>query len=204
MKTSLARGSLALAIAAAIGCSKTPEPEPAPVDSHAAEAKPSAPVATATATTAAAAASSSASKSAPSDVTWEVPSGWKTLPNTSPMRKATYGVPKASGDRGDTELAVSAAGGGVAPNVDRWKRQFGGAEAKTEARTVNGLKVTVVEMKGPYAGMGAAAPTPNQMLLGAIVDLGERQEFFKMIGPEKSVTAAKPAFEKLVSSLRAK
>jgi hypothetical protein len=120
------------------------------------------------------------------------------------MRKATYGIPKAAGDQEPTELAVSAAGGGVAPNVDRWKRQFGGAAAKTEARTVNGLAVTVVEIEGPYAGMGAAAPAPGQMLLGAIVDLGERQEFFKMIGPKKSVTAAKPAFEELVASLRAK
>ena len=42
------------------------------------------------------------------------------------------------------------------------------------------------------------------MLLGAIVDAGERQHFFKMVGPEKTVTAAKKDFEKFVASLRGK
>ncbi|WP_146655217.1 hypothetical protein [Labilithrix luteola] len=143
------------------------------------------------------------------EIAYDAPKTWTSAPNPSPMRKATFKIPKAAGDSEDAELAVSSAAGGVEPNVQRWAKQFGDAKAKTEPRTVNGLKVTIVEIKGTYAGGGpmmgaAAAPKPNQMLLGAIVDSGDSQEFFKMVGPEKTVTAAKPDFEKFVSSLHAK
>jgi hypothetical protein len=125
------------------------------------------------------------------------------------MRKATYKIPKVAPDAEDAELAVSSAGGGVEPNIKRWEQQFADAKAKTEQRTVNGLKVTTVEIKGKVAaggmmGMPSTAAKDNQMLLGAVVDAGDRQHFFKMVGGEKTVTAAKKDFEKFVSSLRAK
>lgn len=143
------------------------------------------------------------------EIAYDTPKTWSSAPNPNPMRKATFKVPKVAGDTEDAELAVSSASGGVEPNVQRWAKQFGDAQAKTEPRTVNGLKVTVVEIKGTFAGGGpmmgaAAAPKPNQMLLGAIVDSGDSQEFFKLVGPEKTVTAAKPDFEKFVSTLHAK
>jgi hypothetical protein len=131
------------------------------------------------------------------------------MPNPNALRKATYKVPKTAGDSDDAELTVSAASGGVDPNVKRWAGQFGNAEPKTEPRTVNGLKVTIVEIKGTFAsgpGMMGGPSTPKEkwMLLGAVVDSGERQHFFKMTGPEKTVNAARADFEKLVSSLRPK
>ena len=111
--------------------------------------------------------------------------------------------------RVDAELAVSAAAGGVEPNIKRWEQQFGDAKAKTEPRSPNGLKVTMVEIKGNVAaggmmGMPAAGAKEHQMLLGAVVDAGDRQHFFKMVGGEKTVTAAKKDFDKFVASLRAK
>jgi hypothetical protein len=123
------------------------------------------------------------------------------------MRKATYKIPKVAGDADDGELTVSVAGGGVDPNVKRWASQFGDAAPKTESRTVNGLKVTMIEIKGTFASGGMGQPSvakEKQMLLGAIVDLGARQHFFKMVGPEKTITAAKAAFDKFVSSFRVK
>jgi hypothetical protein len=123
------------------------------------------------------------------------------------MRKATFKIPKAGGDTEDAELAVSAASGGVEPNVKRWQGQFGDAKAKTEERTVNGLKVTIVEIKGKFAAGGMGQPTTtkeNQMLLGAIVDAGDRQHFFKMTGGEKTVSAARKDFDKFVTTFRGK
>jgi hypothetical protein len=189
-------------------CSKsTPEPEkagehasPVPirsgsVDPHA--GLPSSPASTATAPAAA------------DEVAWTAPAAWTSVPNANTMRKATYKIPKASGDAEDAELTVTAAGGGVEPNVKRWAGQFGNAEPKTETRTVSGLKVTIVEIKGTYAsggGMMGGATTPKDkfMLLGAVVDGGDRQHFFKMTGPEKTVLAARKDFDSLVSSFHAK
>lgn len=184
---------LALALLLAVACSKTssePTPEPAPE----AKKEPSAPAIS--------------TGSALAEVAWDAPSSWQSMPNPNPMRKATYKIPHAAGDTDDAELTVSAAAGGVEANVKRWAGQFGNAEPKTEKKKVNGLDVTVVEIKGTFAGggmMGApSAPKEKQMLLGAVVDAGDRQHFFKLTGPEKTVTAARPDFDKLVASLRSK
>jgi hypothetical protein len=204
----------ALPFVLALACSRTPEPKP---DERAPAAPPATP-----ASSAATAASSGAAHAGPHgatgaaqgtaavapDVAWDAPSAWASIPNPSPMRKATYKIPRAAGDDADAELTVSSAGGGLEANVDRWAKQFGGATPKTTPRTVNNLKVTVVEIKGTFSGgmpgMGGGAPKDKQMLLGAIVDAGETLHFFKMIGPEKTVAASRKDFDKLVSSLRGK
>ncbi len=150
-----------------------------------------------------------ATAAGPDDLGWTAPATWVSAPNPSPMRKATYKIPKVAPDTDDAELAISSAGGGVEPNIKRWEQQFGDAKAKTEQRSVNGLKITTVEIKGKVGaggmmGMPGTAAKDNQMLLGAVVDGGDHQQFFKMVGGEKTVTAAKPDFEKFVSSLHAK
>jgi hypothetical protein len=173
---------LAVAVAVAVvACSRTPEPTPDPT-----------PAVPATVSSAAA-----KPKSDDTEVAWEAPSSWQPMPNPNPMRKATYKI----GD--DTELTVSTASGGVEANVKRWADQFGGAEPKSSIKKVNGLDVTVVELEGPYQGMGGTKKV-GQMLLGAVVESGQILWFFKMTGPEKTVKGARPDFEKLVSSLRTK
>lgn len=161
-----------------VACSKTPEPTPDP-----------APAVTVT--------SSAKPKSDEKEVAWDAPSSWQSMPNPTTMRKATYKVGE------DTEMTVSTAMGGVEPNVKRWADQFGEVSPKTEKKTVNGLEVTVVEIKGAYQGMGGPKKD-GYMLLGAVVDTGKALTFFKMTGPEKVVSGARPDFEKLVASLHPK
>lgn len=173
------RPALLLLAVVVAACSKTePEPtrEPAPAVTVTSSAKP---------------------KTEEKEIAWDAPSAWQSMPNTNSMRKATYKV----GD--DTELTVTTASGGVEANVKRWADQFGDAAPKTDKRTVNGLEVTVVEVKGPYQGMGGPKKD-GYMLLGAVVDTGKLLTFFKMTGPEKVVTGARPDFEKLVASVRPK
>ena len=119
------------------------------------------------------------------------------------MRKATLKIAD------DTELTVSTAMGGVQPNVARWAQQFNGAQPKTEKKKVNGLDVTIVELKGDYISGGPVMggdgkAKSNWALLGAIVDGGDKQHFFKMVGPEKAVTASRKDFDAFVASFRAK
>jgi hypothetical protein len=198
----------------ASGCNKRPEPLPeAPAASAAASVSSAAAMPAMPAghppVTGSAMGGGPAAPSGPDDLAYDVPPTWVSAPNPSPMRKATFKIPKAAGDTEDAELAISAAAGGVEPNIKRWEQQFGDAKAKTEPRNPNGLKVTLVEIKGNVAaggmmGMPQAAAKEHQMLLGAVVDSGDRQHFFKMVGGEKTVTAAKKDFDKLVASLRAK
>ena len=198
--------ALVLALAVSAGCNKQPEPIPNEKPAATTTTSSAAPASSAMPATATAQPSNAAG---PDDIGYDAPAAWASAPNPSTMRKATFKIPKAAGDAEDAELAVSSAAGGVDANIKRWEQQFGDAKAKTEPRTINGLKVTVVEIKGKIAsgGMMGAPPTAakeSQMLLGAIVDAGDKQHFFKMVGGEKTVTAAKKDFDKFVSTFRAK
>jgi hypothetical protein len=199
---------LALIAALAAACSKTPEASPDPQ-------RAPAPAATVTSTGATAPAPAKPG-GGPSEVMWDAPAGWEAAQNPSPMRKATYKIKRADGDPEDAEMSVSQAGGSVEMNIKRWVSQFEqqpGAEPRRVERPVGDLKVTVVEIQGTFSGSGmpgmpAASPKPGWALLGAIVELpggpGAPTWFFKLTGPQKTVSAAKSDFDKLVNSLRPK
>lgn len=190
----------AITLALVLGCNKTPEPAPEPASTAAATTASAHP-----ATAASTEGTATASASAPADIAYTVPGAWQSVPNASSMRKASFKVPKADGDSEDGDLAISMAGGTKPANIARWCNQFGKGEAdKQEERTVAGMAVTVVEIKGKYAGMGGSAKD-NFMMLGAVVPGPAGQlHFFKLTGPEKTVTAARKDFDTFVSSFRPK
>lgn len=138
-------------------------------------------------------------------LSWLAPKRWKIVQHKSTMRIATYDVPHAPGDAEDAELSITRAGGDSASNVGRWTVQFGAEghkSAKTEGRTLAGLKATFVEIHGSYQGMGMNEPKAGYRLLGAIVETTGGSHFFKLVGPEKSVEAARAEFEAFLSSLK--
>jgi hypothetical protein len=193
--------ALAISIAAlATACDKPKEPEPAPKAQEAPKALPSA--------------SASPKPSEPTkpagEVAWDAPASFTTVPNASPMRKATYKIAKASGDPEDAELSVIVAGGGVEANVARWAGQFEEKPTpKRQDRKVGALSVTIVELDGTFTGggmpgMAPAAPKAKWKMLAAIVEAGGEATFFKLTGPTATVTAARKDFDALVASLRLK
>ncbi|WP_437331045.1 hypothetical protein [Sorangium sp. So ce381] len=200
---------LPLVAALAAACSKTPEPTAT-----------SAPEPPATSTPAAPAEATPAPKPAPAggqqaggELAWDAPASFESAPNPNSMRKATYKIKRAAGDTEDAELSVSQAGGSVDANITRWAGQFSQKSDDSPKRTdlkAGDLKVTVVEVKGTFAGSGmpgmpASDPKPNYALLGAIAETPSGGLwFFKMTGPEKTVTGARADFDKLVNSLRLK
>lgn len=200
----IALASMFLVLAA---CSKKTE-EPVAPGAGTAEAKPLAPLAPPVSPHAPSGGSGSA-QNLPNDMAWDAPAAWAVVPNPSPMRKATYKIARAKGDTDDAEMSISQAGGAIDANTDRWAHQFKDAPTpRTEARTVNSLRVTIVEIKGTWngSGMPGAAASPakdNYMMLSAIVET-EPAHFFKMVGPEKTVSAARADFEKMVATFRAK
>lgn len=193
---------------AAFSCKKAPEPAntqgpsliPQVAASSARAAHPS-PVSSAEATVA---------------VTWADPPEWKRSEKVNPMRKATYLVPRAGGDKEDGELGVfyfgPGQGGAVEANVDRWIKQFPDAkveDVKRADRSVNGLVAHTVEIDSASfnaSSMGMpqpkAQPKPGYGLLGAIVETPAGPYFFKLTGPKATVAGAKKPFDKLLESVR--
>lgn len=190
----------------AAACSKQPELQSEEKKPAAVAASSPAPSASPAAAPPASASSAAAWANGPTELAYDAPKAWESVPNTNQMRKATFKVPRQGGDTEDAELTVSAAAGSREANLSRWYNQFGQVEpSKKEERTINGLPVTIVEVKGPYGGMGGGPKKEGYMLLGAIVPgPAPQQHFFKLTGPEKTVTAARKDFDAFVSSLRAK
>ncbi|WP_437719857.1 hypothetical protein [Sorangium sp. So ce861] len=201
---------LPLVAALAAACSKTPEPTATSAPEPPATSKPAAPAPT---TQAPKPAPGGGQQAAGAELAWDAPASFESAPNPNAMRKATYKIKRAAGDAEDAELSVSQAGGSVDANITRWVGQFSQKSDDSPKRAdlkVNDIKVAVVEIKGTFAGSGmpgmpAGEPKSSYAMLGAIAETPSGDLwFFKMTGPEKTVTAARADFDKLVNSLRLK
>ncbi len=188
-------------------CSRTPEPDP--------QSNPNkgSPLASAVGPGLTAAPGAKPPSGPARELTWDAPARFTRVDNPSSMRKATYKAKTEGTDTEAPELAVSIAGGAVEANVDRWVGQFDVAAKSTLKQTtkkVGAWDVTIVELKGTFSGGGMPGaapqgPKPGWALLAAIVPLdADTRWFFKMTGPEASVTAARADFDALVASVRPK
>ncbi|MEL7337669.1 MAG: hypothetical protein AAFN70_15865, partial [Planctomycetota bacterium] len=88
-------------------------------------------------------------------------------------------------------MTMMASGGGVQPNIDRWKGQFTGGEKenqKVEKHTVGDWTVHIVQLSGNFAermGGGPFSPgrkvlRPDWGMLGAILEKLGRLFFVKL------------------------
>jgi hypothetical protein len=180
-----------------------------PVEPKAAAPAPAASSPSAGAAPAAGGAAGLPAKLAGLGLTARVPEGWVEDPAPRQFRIATVRFPRAGGDAEDGEMSISAAGGGLEQNIERWRGQFQERPDPGAAKkTINGLEVTQVEMEGSYSGMGpmaggGGAPKPGTKLLGAIVKApgGDQLVFFKAWGPKATMERWKPSFQEFVASL---
>src|SRR5688572_21553516 len=93
-------------------------------------------------------------------LTFSAPAGWKAAAPSSSMRVAQFVLPRAAGDAADADIVVyyfGGSGGTVEANIERWLGQMqqsdgkpSSAVAKRELRTINTLKVTLVDVSGTY------------------------------------------------------
>lgn len=147
-------------------------------------------------------------------MTFQVPGAWKKLDATG-MRKAHLKIEPAKGDELAAELVVFAfpgGAGGVDANIERWQRTFkdkDGNPPKVDVKTVKGKNTdaTRVEIAGHYfpttfPGQPKQVDHDNYRLLGVIVIADESSYFLRLVGPEKTVTDARPDFEKLIASIK--
>ena len=134
---------------------------------------------------------------------YKAPGGWVKEQTTSTMRVAQYKLPKTEGDPEDALLVVyyfgASQGGAVQANIDRWISQMHQADgseskdkAKTETSTVNGLKVTSVDVLGIYtAEMAPGTPgqrnDTNYRMRAAVIETPKGNYFLKLVGPAKTM-----------------
>lgn len=146
---------------------------------------------------------SQANSPAAGELRYKAPDGWVKEPTSSTMRVAQYKLPKTEGDPEDASLVVyyfgATQGGTAQANIDRWISQMqqtdGSAtkdKAKTETMTVNGLKVTSVDVSGTYTaemapGSGSKHNDANYRMRAAVVETPKGNYFLKLVGPAKTM-----------------
>jgi len=106
----------------------------------------------------------------PSNVAWNVPSTWKEVPTSEPMRVATF-------EKGKVQVLVSTFPGdvgGMLANINRWRGQLG-LNPTTDpelAETVisemsEGIRINTTRLSGP-----------NEDMLGAVIETGDGNTWF--------------------------
>ena len=141
---------------------------------------------------------------------FKTPDGWASETPTSSMRVAQYRLPAAEGDSEAASLVVyyfgAGQGGSVEANFDRWTSQIlqpdgssSKSKAKTETMTVNGMKTTLLDVSGTYAGGGMAGDSsgpnkPNFRMRAGVLETPKGAYFVKLVGPEKTVGKWDDAF----------
>ena len=137
------------------------------------------------------------------------PITWVWTAPTMQFRALQYAVPALGVNSPAAELVFSVFAGGeggpVGANLDRWANQFRDGDAAAPStrseREIAGLKVHLIESAGAYMGMGAAAPRPGCMQLGAIVEAPGRNVFMKIVGPQATVESNRAAFEAMLAGM---
>ena len=141
---------------------------------------------------------------------WAAPKSWRAVKPASQMRLAEYHLPAEQGGQPATLTAFyfgENGGGSIQANIDRWVGQFKqmtGRPGQT-TRTVNGMKVHLIDASGTFsvgAAMGGGQAQPYWRMRGAIVESPAGNFFFKLTGPQETVTAHEAGFETFVSSFK--
>ena len=163
---------------------------------------------------------SNATQSASGDLHFKAPDDWTTEKTSSSMRVAQYKLPKAEGDKEDASLVLyyfgATQGGTAQANIDRWISQMQQPDgssskdkAKTETMTVNGLKVTTVDVSGTYtAEMAPGSKTfhndDNYRLRAAVIETPKGNYFVKLAGPAKTIARWDQSYTEYLKSFEFK
>ena len=142
---------------------------------------------------------------------FKAPPTWETeVPAQSMFTPlAQFKLAGEAGKPGGQLKVFGGIGGGVGPNIQRWIGQVTApvAPPKTTELTVNGLKVTQVELTGTFAGMAmapnapAAQPQAETTLLGAIVETADGDIQFKLVGPKDVVAKNRPQWDAMIKTI---
>jgi hypothetical protein len=150
-------------------------------------------------------------------LTYTAPSGWKAVATSSSMRVGQFALPRVAGDAEDGELVVyyfGGSGGSVEANIERWVGQLqqpdgrpSTAVMKRESRTVNGLKMTLVDVSGTYVaemmpGSAQRHNSPGFRLRAAVIETANGPYFVKLTGPAKTIAAFDKQYDSFLSSIK--
>ena len=134
---------------------------------------------------------------------WVVPAGWKRLPDQD-MRFATFQVDPSDPKLNVVVYSFGPESGALLPNINRWEQQIGApvsgeADLPKVAKKLKsaGLEIDSIDLHG-------AAPegqTEKQRMLAAIIPVGSKVWFLKLVGAESKVAAHQGEYDAFLRSI---
>jgi hypothetical protein len=135
----------------------------------------------------------------------QTPPGWQELP-TSSLRLVNLRV--AGDERAECYLTVLGGdGGGLAANVNRWRKQMSLPEASAEEiaalprANLLGAEALLVDIEGVWTGMSGDEEGTDYRLVGLAQVTGGAARFLKMTGPRDVLAGEVEAFLTLAASM---
>ena len=155
---------------------------------------------------------------AESKLSCDAPATWRVVKPANRLLEHELAVdPPKDIKASPARMTIMQAGGTIEANTSRWIGQFKDTEAgadrsaaKVEKQEINGMTVTTVEIAGTYmeslrGPFGPKTPREEYRLVGAIVETGVAGNyFFKLVGPDTTVSPARDAFIEMLKSLKKK
>jgi hypothetical protein len=133
---------------------------------------------------------------------YDQPVSWQPLPG-SQYRLVNFAIGKG----GQTECYVSQSGGGLLPNINRWRGQMGlkpvndGELSKLPKLMVLGVETPLLRIEGSFQGMSGPRIDKAGML-ATYVETRGTSFAIKLTGPIAEVVSAKKDFVNFVQSMR--
>ncbi|GAB1373062.1 hypothetical protein MASR1M45_31260 [Candidatus Kapaibacterium sp.] len=141
-----------------------------------------------------------------SNISLTAPDSWEREKPTSSMRIVQYKLKSDPASKivgfffGQQDL--------IRENIDRWKAEFEELKDSKEEKLVND-KITMVTLEGvynvkPFPMAQEFTPTPDYMVLAAIVPSSEGPYYFKVYAPSKILKNEIGNFKKFLNSYKVK
>ena len=145
------------------------------------------------------------------------PADWKAAEKLGAMRQNQFTLPKADGDKDDTDVSVFVTpgnGGGMDANLERQRKKFEPAkgkdkleealDAKFKVGTFDAqyLDIKATYLKKPFPMAQTGTPTPGYRMIYVIFPGKTDLVSLWLLGPEKSVEKNKTAFDAWVKSFK--
>jgi len=146
---------------------------------------------------------------------FNAPDGWQTRAAASSMRVAEFVLPGASSSDG-AELVIyyfGGSGGSVDANIQRWLGQMQQPDGRATAdlairdsRTINGLKISTLDVSGTYVaevkpGATERHNSPGFRMRTAVVETPRGPYYLKLVGPAKTIEQWNKSFEQFLGTL---
>jgi hypothetical protein len=122
-------------------------------------------------------------------VAFEQPEGWRKRP-AGQMQVARYAVPEQGEASAEVTVSMfSSDTGGPIANIERWRRQLG-----MPVLPESEIGSLMQPLEGTEDGIFVDLKQEKRRLIGAIVHRGDQWWFYKLLGDEPAVAAARETF----------